>query len=70
MIRTAVRRERGPHVICLVSVRNSVGGELFHLTTVQVSIQRTSGSDIMYRESDKAYSFHNWPKTSCMLAIR
>lgn len=29
------------------------------LTVVMVSIQRTRVSDVRYRESDSAYSFHN-----------
>lgn len=29
------------------------------LTTVRVSIHKTSVSEVMYRESERAYSFHN-----------
>ena len=28
-------------------------------TAVMVSMQRTNGSDVMYLESENAYSFHN-----------
>lgn len=30
-----------------------------------VSIHKTKGSCVKYLESESAYSFHNWPKTSC-----
>lgn len=34
------------------------------LTTVMLSIQRTSVSEVIYRESDRAYSFHSCPNRS------
>lgn len=39
-------------------------------TTVQVSMQSTRGSEVMYRESDSAYSFHSWPKNDWTPAMR
>ena len=34
-------------------------------TAVMVSIHKTKGSCVKYRESESAYSFQSWPKTSC-----
>ena len=39
-------------------------------TTVQVSMHRRKGSDVMYLESDKEYSFHSWAKKSVLEAMR
>lgn len=66
---TAVNNDKGPQVIYKVSVLNRRDDWAHDYTTVQVSIQSTSGSEDRYLESDKAYSFHSWPKKSCMLAI-
>jgi hypothetical protein len=33
-------------------------------TAVMVSMQSTKGSEVKYRESERAYSFHSWPKRS------
>ena len=33
-------------------------------------MQRTKGSENMYLESDREYSFHSWPKKSVIDAIR
>ena len=38
-------------------------------TTVHVSIESKNGSEVMYRESLNAYSFHNWAKKSLLDAI-
>lgn len=35
------------------------------LTTVMASTQSMKGSDVKYRESDSAYSFHSWANKSC-----
>ena len=35
-------------------------------TAVIVSMQRTNGSFVRYRESDIEYSFHNWPNRSVL----
>jgi hypothetical protein len=39
------------------------------LTTVIVSIHNTNVSEVIYRESDRAYSFHSCPKRSWAEAI-
>lgn len=44
------------------------GGAL--LTAVIVSMHSTKGSEVRYRESERAYSFHNWPKRSWAGPIR
>ena len=38
-------------------------------TAVMDSIQSMKGSDVMYRESERAYSFHSWAKRPCDLGI-
>ena len=39
-------------------------------TAVAVSMHNTKGSEVRYLESERAYSFHNWPKNSCEDAMR
>lgn len=39
------------------------------LTAVEVSIQSTKASEVMYLESENAYSFHIWPNGSCIAGI-
>ena len=43
---------------------DEASGEIMYPTTVIASTLRTKGSDVKYRESDKAYSFHNCAKRS------
>ena len=59
-------RERTPAHLSAIRSVGFRGPNLGGLTAVTVSIQRTNGSDVMYRESENAYSFHNCPKTSCL----
>jgi hypothetical protein len=40
------------------------------LTAVTVSMQSTNGSEVRYRESEKAYSFHSCPNRSWAGPIR
>lgn len=47
----------------------SAGSPYMLLTTVMVSIHRTIGSEVKYRESDSEYSFHNCPNKSWAGAI-
>lgn len=39
-------------------------------TAVSPSMQKTSASPVIYRESASAYSFHSCPKKSCLLGRR
>ncbi len=40
------------------------------LTAVTVSMHRTKGSEVRYRESESEYSFHSCPKRSCAPPMR
>ena len=39
------------------------------LTAVEVSMQSTNASEVMYLESEYAYSFHIWPNGSCIAGM-
>lgn len=49
------------------SVRLNSGeeGQGWRHTTVSVSMQSINGSETMYRESERAYSFQSWAKRAC-----
>lgn len=40
-----------------------------HATAVMVSMHTTKESWVMYRESEREYSFQSWPKRSVRLAM-
>lgn len=72
-VKYATRKHSGPHRSCPnISPRIEHGKVYAHtvsLTTVIVSMQRTTVSEVKYRESDSAYSFHSCPNRSWAEAI-
>jgi hypothetical protein len=60
----ATMKQRGPHVNYIRPVSTSLCIGLELLTAVTVSMHRTKGSEVRYRESERAYSFHSCPNRS------
>lgn len=73
-MKAATMKQRGPQVNCAFNCismdelpeKKDLGCRkwLGRRTAVTVSMQSTKGSEVKYRESESAYSFHSWPNRS------
>ena len=69
-MKAATMKHRGPQVNCALQIFSmedlgpGEGEETGKHTAVTVSMHSTKGSEVKYRESESAYSFHSCPKRS------
>ena len=73
VMKNATTKQIGPQVnyeTQQISTADYSNSKQEEQTAVTVSMHSTKGSLVRYLESEKAYSFHNWPKMSCAGPIR